>query len=112
MSDDTAGSTVEAWLRANQAISRRLAPGAGSCVTSAWSAGGDNTKNAKPLSQIKLKQARVKTFTLLMGGALPNTGSVEIFELTFREINMEASPQTDTGQRGGANTFHDTLATE
>ncbi len=77
-----------------------------------YRAGGDNTKNAKPLSQIKLKQARVKTFTLLMGGALPNTGSVEIFELTFREINMEASPQTDTGQRGGANTFHDTLATE
>jgi hypothetical protein len=77
-----------------------------------YRAGGDNTKQTKPLSSIKLKQARVKTFTLMMGGALPNTGSVEIFELTFREINMEAAAQTDTGQRGGANTFQDTLATE
>lgn len=75
-----------------------------------YRAGGDNSKDAKPLFRIEMKKVRVKTFTLMMGGSLPGMGAVEIFELTFREIKIESAPQTNTGQRGGVRTFQDTLS--
>lgn len=75
-----------------------------------YRAGGDNTKETKPLFKIEMKKVRVKTFTLMMGGSLPGVGAVEIFELTFREITIESAPQTAAGQRGGSRTFQDILS--
>lgn len=72
-----------------------------------YRAGGDDAKDALPMFKITLKNARVKTFTLMFGGALPNTGSVEIIELAFRNIEIEAASQTKTGQRDGAKIFTD-----
>lgn len=77
---------------------------------SSYRAGGDNSKDAEPMFRIEMKKVRVKTFTLMMGGALPGIGAVEIFELTFREIFVKSAPQTNTGQRGGVRTFQDTLS--
>jgi type VI secretion system Hcp family effector len=76
-----------------------------------YRAGGDNSQDSEPVFRIELKNARVKTFTLMMGGALPGVGAVEIFELAFREITLESAPQTATGQRGGVRVFNDQLST-
>ena len=72
-----------------------------------YRAGGDDAKDALPMFKITLENARVKTFTLMFGGALPNTGAVEIIEIAFRNIEIEAAPQTATGQRDGVKTFSD-----
>jgi type VI secretion system Hcp family effector len=72
-----------------------------------YRAGGDNSKDAEPLFHFKLSDARVKTFTLMFGGALPNTGAVEIIEFAFRKIEGDASPQSNTGQSGAKNSFED-----
>ena len=73
-----------------------------------YRAGGDNAKDSQPMFKITVKNARVKTFTLMFGGALPNTGAVEIIEIAFRNISIEAAPQTNTGQRDGVKTFSET----
>ena len=73
-----------------------------------YRAGGDDAKDALPMFKITLENARVKTFTLMFGGALPNTGAVEIIEIAFRNIEIEAAPQTRIGQRDGVKTFSDT----
>jgi type VI protein secretion system component Hcp len=77
---------------------------------SSYKAGGDDSKDAQPTFRILLKNARVKTFTLLGGGALPNTGAVEIIELHFRTVTIESAPQQKTGDRGGVRVFEDTLS--
>jgi type VI secretion system Hcp family effector len=74
-----------------------------------YRAGGDNSQDSEPVFHIELKNVRVKTFTFMMGGALPGVGAVEIFELAFREILMHSAPQTAVGQRGGVRTFHDAM---
>jgi type VI secretion system Hcp family effector len=99
-SDATTSSLMSAFKN-NEDLTVELA---------SYRAGGDNTKETKPLFKIVMKKVRMKTFTLMMGGSLPGTGAVEIFELTFREILMESAPQTDSGQRGGVRTFNDTLS--
>ncbi len=75
-----------------------------------YRAGGDDSKDASPMFHIELTEVRVKTFTMMSGGALPNTGAVEIIEFAFREIKMESAPQTKTGQRGAVKSFSDTLS--
>ena len=72
-----------------------------------YKAGGDDAKDALPMFKITLKNARVKTCTLMFGGALPNMGAVEIIEFAFRNIQIEAAPQTKTGQRDGVKVFAD-----
>lgn len=72
-----------------------------------YRAGGDDAKDALPMFKIILENARVKTFTLMFGGALPNTGAVEIIEFAFRNITIEAAPQTKTGLRDGVKIFTD-----
>ena len=79
-------------------------------ILDSFRAGGDDSKDADPMFRIELKEARVRSFTLMSGGALPNTGGVEIIEFAFREINMESAPQTKIGQSGGPKTFTDTLS--
>jgi type VI protein secretion system component Hcp len=75
-----------------------------------YRAGGDITKDTQPTLMIKLENARVKTFTLLSGGGLPNSGAVEIIELLFRSLAVDSAPQTHTGQRGAVRSFKDTLS--
>ena len=59
---------------------------------STFKAGGDAlSKDAQPILKIGLKQARIRTYTLLGGGAVG--GAVEIVEFTFREIENTSSPQ-------------------
>ena len=72
-----------------------------------YRAGGDSAKDALPMFKIHLENARVKSFTLMFGGALPNTGAVEIIEFAFRNILIEAAPQTKTGVRGDLKSFTD-----
>ena len=79
-------------------------------VLDSYRAGGDDSVDAQPMFHFKLENARVKTFTLMFGGALPNTGMVEIIEFAYRKIEMEAAPQTKAGQRGGVKTFADELS--
>ncbi len=76
-------------------------------VLDSYRAGGDDSVDAQPMFHFKLENARVKTFTLMFGGALPNTGTVEIIEFAYRDIELQAAPQTKVGQRGGVKTFHD-----
>ena len=76
-------------------------------VLDSYRAGGDDSKDAQPMFHFKLESARVKTYTLMFGGALPNTGAVEIIEFAYRKIEMEAAPQTKAGQRGGVKSFQD-----
>ncbi len=75
-----------------------------------YRAGGDSSKDSEPVFRIEMKNVRVKTFTLMMGGALPGVGAVEILELAFREITIDSAPQTASGQRGGVRTFTDTIS--
>ncbi len=75
-----------------------------------YRAGGDITKDSQPSIKIVLDNARVKTFTMLSGTALPKSGAVEIIELLFRSLSVESAPQTHTGQRGAVRTFKDTLS--
>jgi type VI protein secretion system component Hcp len=77
---------------------------------SSYKAGGDNSADAQPIFRILLKNARVKTFTLIAGGALPNTGAMEIIELNFRTVTIESAPQQKTGDRGGVRVFEDILS--
>lgn len=77
---------------------------------STYKAGGDSSPSALPHFKILLKGAKVKTYTLLSGGALPNAGCFEIIELVFRNIKIEAAPQSSTGQRGAVNTFEDEMS--
>ena len=79
-------------------------------ILDSYRAGGDDSKDASPMFHIELTEARVRSFTLMSGGALPNTGGVEIIEFAFREINMESGPQTNTGDRGAVKTFQDSLS--
>jgi type VI protein secretion system component Hcp len=74
-----------------------------------YKAGGDNSEDAQPHHKIVLEHARVKTFTLMSGGALPNSGAIEIIELLFRKVKIESAPQQKSGQRGGVRTFEDSL---
>jgi type VI protein secretion system component Hcp len=77
---------------------------------SSYKAGGDGSEVAKPFFRILLKNARVKTFTLMAGTALPNTGAVEIIELFFRTVTIESAPQQQAGDRGAVRTFEDTMS--
>lgn len=79
-------------------------------ILDSYRAGGDDSKDASPMFHIELTEARVRSFTLMSGGALPNTGGVEIIEFAFREINMESGPQTNTGDRGAVKIFQDSLS--
>ena len=64
-----------------------------------FKAGGDAmSKDAQPILKICLKQARIRTYTLLGGGAVG--GAVEIVEFTFRELEITSSPQQASGKRG------------
>lgn len=101
-SDASTSSIMSAFAK-NEAMTVEL---------STFRAGGDSSPQTQPLFLIKLENARVKSFTLMVGSALPNVGAVEIFEITFREMSIESAPQTATGTRGGVRTFNETLATE
>ena len=79
-------------------------------ILDSYRAGGDDSKDASPMFHIELTEARVRSFTLMSGGALPNTGGVEIIEFAFREINTESGPQTNTGDRGAVKIFQDSLS--
>lgn len=81
-------------------------------VIKSYRAGGDDSKDTQPMFHFELKEARVKTFTLMFGGELPNTGAVEIIEFAFRRINIDAAPQTKVGQRGVPRPFDDDLTVE
>ena len=74
-----------------------------------YRAGGEDSKETSPVIHIELTEARVRSFTLMSGGALPNTGGVEIIEFAFREIRMESRPQTIKGELGAVKTFQDSL---
>jgi type VI protein secretion system component Hcp len=74
-----------------------------------YRAGGDDSEDAMHVHYICLEKARIKTFTLLCGGAFPNTGAVEIIEFAFRHIEMHISPQDKTGSSGPGKVFLDTL---
>lgn len=74
-----------------------------------YKAGGDAlTKNTQPILRINLKAARIRTYTLLGGGAVG--GAVEIVEFTFRELEINSAPQQGSGKRGAVRTFADSLA--
>ncbi len=76
---------------------------------STFKAGGDAlSKDAQPILKIGLKEARLRTYTLLGGGAVG--GAVEIVEFTFREIEITSAPQQTSGKRGAVRTFTDSLA--
>lgn len=74
---------------------------------SSYRAGGDDSKDAQPMFHFKLEHARVKTYTLMFGGALPNTGAIDIIEFAYRRIGLEAAAQTKTGQRGPLKIYDD-----
>jgi hypothetical protein len=69
--------------------------------------GGDQLKDMQSKFTLKLEDARVKTYTLLNGSALPDSGSLDIVQFHFRKITVESAPQTWTGQRGSVRTFSD-----
>jgi hypothetical protein len=74
-----------------------------------YKAGGDAlTKNTQPILRINLKASRIRTYTLLGGGAVG--GAVEIVEFTFRELEINSAPQQGSGKRGAVRTFADSLA--
>jgi type VI protein secretion system component Hcp len=72
-----------------------------------YRSGGDNSKDMKPMFLVSLDKAKVKTYTILSGGAMPGTGAVEIIEILFRSILVESSPQLHTGQTGAVSSFQD-----
>jgi type VI secretion system Hcp family effector len=100
-SSDAATSSMMSAFSRNEDLTVTIA---------SYRSGGDNNDTREPVFRIELKNARVKTFTLMMGGALPGVGAVEIWELAFREIQLESAPQTSAGQRGGVRVFHDQLS--
>ncbi len=76
---------------------------------SVFKAGGDaQTKDAQPMLRIGIKKVRIKTYTMLAGGAF-SSGAIEIIDFAFREIELESAPQTNTGKRGGVRMFSDVL---
>jgi len=76
---------------------------------STFKAGGDTLSiDAQPFLNICLKDARIRTYTLLGGGAVG--GAVEIVEFTFREIEITSAPQQTSGKRGAVRTYADSLA--
>lgn len=100
-SDSSSASLMNAFMN-NESLT---------VVLDSYRAGGDNSKDAQPMFHFELKEARVRTFTLMFGGALPNTGAVEIIEFAFRRIHIEAAPQTKVGQRGAPKSFDDDWTT-
>lgn len=96
-SDSSSASLMNAFMN-NESLT---------VVLDSYRAGGDDSRDAQPMFHFKLENARVKTFTLMFGGALPNTGTLEIIEFAYRDIELQAAPQTKVGQRGGVKTFHD-----
>ncbi len=72
-----------------------------------YRSGGDNSKDMKPILLVRLDKARVKTYTILSGGAMPGTGAVEIIEILFRSIVVESAAQLHTGQAGAVSSFQD-----
>ena len=79
---------------------------------SGFKAGGDNSPHMLPYFELILTGAKVKTYTLLSGGALPNAGCFEVIEFVFRNIEISASTQTSTGQLGPTKTFTDEQSEE
>ena len=58
---------------------------------------------------MELKEARIKAFAMLGGGALPGSGAMDVLEVVFGAIAIEAAPQSRTGQRGGVRSFSDSV---
>ena len=97
-SSDSASASLMSAFSSNESLT---------VVLDSYRAGGDDSAAAQRMFHIKLEHARIKTFTLMFGGALPNTGALEIIEFAYRKIEIEAAPQTKAGQRGGVKTFTD-----
>lgn len=74
-----------------------------------WRRWGHNDETEFSSLKVVLEKARLKTFTIMGGGALPHTGNLEIFELTFRSIEIQTTGQSTGGAPKAANTFEYTL---
>ncbi len=95
---DAATATLLSSLKGDDNITVKL---------ESYRAGGDVSKDMQSKFSILLENARLRTYTVLNGGAMPNSGAVEILEFSFRNITVDSSPQTATGQRGAVRTFQD-----
>jgi type VI protein secretion system component Hcp len=95
---DAATSTLLSGLKGDDDLTVKL---------ESYRAGGDTSQKMLPKFSILLENARLRTYTVLNGGAMPNSGAVEILEFSFRNIMVDSSPQTATGQRGAMRTFTD-----
>lgn len=72
---------------------------------SSYKAGGSDT--AQPSFRMELGDARVKSYTLIAGGALYGSGAMDIIEFVFRTVAIDTAPQTASGQRGAVRSFMD-----
>jgi type VI protein secretion system component Hcp len=97
---DAATSTLLSGLKGDDNFTVKL---------ESYRAGGDVSQKMLPKFSILLENARLRTYTVLNGGAMPNSGAVEILEFSFRNITVDSSPQTAAGQRGAMRTFTDTV---
>ena len=70
---------------------------------SSYKAGGADS----PSFRMELGDARVKSYTLLAGGALYGSGAMDIIEFVFRTVAIDTAPQTASGQRGAVRSFMD-----
>lgn len=72
-----------------------------------YRSGGVDSKDLKPVFQIKIDKVKAKTYTVLSGAAMPGSGAVEIIELLFRSISIDSTQQLHSGQTGAVSTFQD-----
>jgi|JI8StandDraft_1071087.scaffolds.fasta_scaffold190896_2 type VI protein secretion system component Hcp len=99
-SSDAASASLMSAFAANDKVTVLL---------SSFKSGGQDTANTDPVFSMELKEARIKAFAMLGGGALPGSGAMDVLEVVFGAIAIEAAPQSRTGQRGGVRSFSDSV---
>lgn len=65
-------------------------------------AGGDDSKDAQPMLQLDLQEARVQVHCLLSGGHLGRPA--EVLAFTYRSLTISSAPQAKSGLRGAVRT--------
>ena len=99
-SSDAGSASLLSAFATNDKVTVRL---------SSFKSGGQDTANTDPVFSMELKDARIKAFAILGGGALPGSGAMDVIEVVFRSISMESAPQAHSGQRGAVRTFTDSV---
>ncbi|MDA7418759.1 type VI secretion system tube protein Hcp [Xenophilus arseniciresistens] len=65
-------------------------------------AGGDDSKDAQPMLQMDLQDARLAVHCVLSGGHLGRPA--EVLGFTYRTLTMSSAPQAKSGLRGAVRT--------